>query len=136
MARFWRRLIPGRSDEELTGVDVPEVHSSRNWLLLAAYFLAGLIVAVGVVFAARYIYQQTRDEEKKPVTANNTPAPQPSADGTPSTPPSPQNRPPTPSTLPNNGPENVAALFVLSSIAAGGVHYMVRYYRVSSASKR
>lgn len=38
---------------------------------------------------------------------------------------------PSPSNLPNNGPGDVAALFVGSSLIAGGLHYMVSQRRAS-----
>jgi hypothetical protein len=127
----------------------------RRWPVLVVYIIAALLVATAVVFAGRWVYHKvsnsdkttsvsTREgikstnpspqapaqsaEPKNPSGNSGTAAP-PSSSSRPSatTPPSKSSSPPSPSpgSLPNNGPGEVIALFIVSSVAAAGLHYVV-----------
>lgn len=118
---------------------VPEFHEDvqelqgRRWPVLIMYFGLALAVAVLVVFGGRWVYKQITGNESKP-----TP-PSPTGQGAPPTPaPTPAPAAPTPSVsqnqtaqptpsgqLPNNGPGEVAAIFVGTAIIVGGLHYLI-----------
>ncbi|MGA3150620.1 MAG: hypothetical protein ABSD10_03365 [Candidatus Saccharimonadales bacterium] len=101
----------------------------RRWLLLALHILAAMIVATAVVFAARTIYRSAVHKPVKTQTmsqktrGNNKQSPKTSGSSKPVT-----SSPPTTS-LPNNGPGNVAVIFTVSAVAAGGLHYAVMHRR-------
>lgn len=145
-------LLRRRSDE--TGVSQVEFNqpSERRWPLLLAYLLAAVLVALILVFGGRWVYRKVTNNEPAPApnpvqpAGTNLPAqpdtsresggssPSPSPTPTPSTPSSPNpgtNQNPTPPSgqLPNNGPGDVIALFVGTSLAAAALHYIVSLRR-------
>ena len=94
-----------------------EIHEyeGRKWVVLLSSVVAAVLVAAAVFFAGRAIYRSARHTEtKKPTTVQTQPAP--------AKVPAKTTQPPT-SSLPNNGPGNTAAIFIISSIGAGGLHY-------------
>jgi hypothetical protein len=135
MARFWERNVPAsRTSEEFIEVDRTEV--GQSWLPLLGYFLAAILVAIIVVFGARAIYHAAHKKNTSATQINPTPPPQISS-GSQSTstdqnkqgnntPPTPS---PSPTSLPNNGPGDVIALFVGTSLVATGLHYIVALRR-------
>ena len=140
MAGFWERKVPAsRTSDEFIETDDHQV--GQTWLPLLGYFLAAIVVAVLVVLGARAIYHAVKNEKKTPTTTvNPTSPPQiPSGNqpGSPSPSPPNPNKPkntapspsPSPSSLPNNGPGDVIALFVGTSLAAAGLHYIVTVRR-------
>ena len=121
------------------------------WLQFVLYLVAALIFAFFLVLAGRGIYHRYHHKQTvTTVAASNNIPPQPnsssasssypqgnqpsgSSGGNSSTQPAPapstpktQPRPsPSPSQLPNNGPGNVAAVFIGTSLVAGSLHYII-----------
>jgi len=103
----------------------------RRWLIIIMYLLAALIIAAAVVFLGRWIYRSaTHDNTKKGTSVTQvqqqTPK-QPATTGTgkPNGQAA-QSGATTPNSLPNNGPGNLVAVFVVSAVAAGSLHYVVK----------
>lgn len=148
---IWNR----RNDSELPTSQVEyQETTERRWPTLIGYMLLALLVASFVVLGGKWVYNRfagSADETPKPVkidteskkagtenedkkTATNENANNSSESGqngsaenkNESTNPS-----PTPSSLPNNGPGEVIALFVGSSLAAAGLHYIVSLRRLN-----
>ena len=103
----------------------------RRWVIIIMYLLAALIISAAVVFLGRWIYRSTTHENTKKGTSvtqvqQQTPK-QPVVTGTGKT--NDQSAPSgtaTPNSLPNNGPGNLVAVFVVSAVAAGSLHYVVK----------
>lgn len=120
--------------------DLEEERQGRRWLMLIVYFLMALAVAILVVVGGRWIYRSVTDKnEPAPTTTTNQPAGQnvPQAPGASQPPQSPDSQPsdsgtaPAPGQgntqagqLPDNGPGNIAALFVGVALVTGGLHYI------------
>lgn|SRR3989338_1682345 len=109
-----------------------EERRERRWLMLIVYFLMALAVAILVVFGGRWAYRAITHNDKPATTnqpaGNNVPQ-QPSP--TPSTPATPTPQPTTtPSQttqttqLPNNGPGDIAAIFIGTTVIVGGLHFI------------
>jgi cytoskeletal protein RodZ len=137
-------LEPAVEEDHLL-TDGGDKHMARKWLQLIGYILMALIIALILVFGVRWIYRSvthksdtsttsTQDQSQYP---NNT-TPQPGTTKTPTTTPTtaPTTTPSTSSTsttnLPNNGPGDVVAIFLASSIAAAGLHYIISVRRVQT----
>lgn len=114
------------------------------WLRALSMILVAIILVVLIVLFARWVYHKAHhsDIQTKPATSqqqsgassssteqgqssggsssNNSSSSSPT--NTNNTPPSSGN---TPNQLPNNGPGNVAAVFVGTSLAAAGLHYVI-----------
>lgn len=116
-----------------------EERRGRRWLMLIVYFLMALAVAILVVFGGRWAYRAITDKDKKPPTteqpsgSGTQPAPTaPPAAPTPTPTPTPSPSPTTPTPpsspqttqLPDNGPGNIAILFVGVALVTGGLHYI------------
>jgi hypothetical protein len=136
MARFWGRdLPPSRSSDEFTSDQEPPI--GRNWLPLVLYFIGAMIVALILVLGARAIYHSAHkkksgnttstSQSSAPQTQQHAPnSGQPKSSNQQNT----KNNPPaTPNSLPNNGPGNVIALFIGTSLAAAGLHYVITVRR-------
>ncbi|MBI2009361.1 hypothetical protein HYS84_03030 [Candidatus Saccharibacteria bacterium] len=98
----------------------------RRWPMVVLYVILALLVATAVVFAGRWIYQQITDNKPKPAPPAGTgqgQAPAPPEPAQPTT-PSPGGQPAAGGQLPNNGPGDVVALFVGTTIVVGGLHYL------------
>ncbi|MEK7561566.1 MAG: hypothetical protein AAB541_01765 [Patescibacteria group bacterium] len=102
-------------------------HKGRRWPVTSMYIVLAFLVAVAIVSAGRWIYRKTT-HNNLPVAAP-TDNQQPSLSGATSSPasssPAPgagQNQ--TASQLPNNGPGDVAAIFVGVALAVGGLHFL------------
>jgi hypothetical protein len=121
---------------------LPTGQEGRSWPLLALYGVAALLIAVGIVFGARAIYHHSKNKNGPTITqpSDTTKAPSQTSLTTPST-----NQPSTGSNttnnsasssssgnLPNNGPGSVAAVFVGTSLLAGGLHYIITLRRAAS----
>lgn len=148
MVQFWRK---GSKDSELPKESQVEFQktSDKRWPILAVYIVAALIIATGVVFGARWLYhtvsnssndnsskvttQQDGNQKKAPSGQNNGGSSDKSSgnksSGGSATPPRQSGSKPSGAsaggTLPNNGPGDVAALFVGTSFVAGGLHYYI-----------
>lgn len=121
----------------------PEDEGGRNFVRLAGMIAAALIVALLLIFGARWIYNAVFDNSQEsgtgpadenvitPPASEEKTAPEggtgsPAAPGQSGTPAPAQQTPRTGSTqLPNSGPGQVAALFAGSSLAGAGVHYLI-----------
>lgn len=109
-----------------------------SWVILLGAAVAILLISTGLVFGGRWVYRSIKNEPAKqpvsqPTPSTTTPSPQPPAGTT--KPPAPQPSPPsgtpspTPTPLPQNGPGEVAALFIGASLAAAGLHYLISLRR-------
>lgn len=142
--------------EEKTVVETqptePDYDGGRNWLRLIGMILAAIIIAILLIFAARWIYnaitdndsrqpgtgQQadddklpTRPGEEKSKTEDNKTGSQPKTSGT-NTGAQPGSQPTgTSGQLPNSGPAHVAAVFAGSSLAGASLHYLISRKRKS-----
>lgn len=106
-----------------------------GWLRLVVYGLAAFVVAIALVFGGRWLYRSIHHSPGQVVQQpSNTPKLT-----TPKSPPSPSSGSQTPSNtspspnsntkLPQNGPGDVVALFVGTSLAAAGLHYLFQLRR-------
>jgi hypothetical protein len=97
-----------------------------RWVVLALYAIAAFLVAVALVFGARWIYRSIHNNNeqtvKQPVSTNQNPQQPAPPTPTTNTPSQPNN---STNDLPNNGPGDVVALFIGSSAVAAGLHYLV-----------
>ena len=100
-------------------------HEGRRWPVVLVYTALAFLVAVAVVFAGRWVYQKVTQKPKPAPTAGNNQgqAPAPPASSQPIT-PSPSGQPGTGGELPNNGPGDVAAIFVGTALVVGGLHFL------------
>lgn len=101
----------------------------RGRLILAAYALVALIIAILIVFGVRAIYRHNHNPTVKTVPANTKQlpsAPSPSAENN-------KNKNSAESqSLPNSGPGQVVGLFVGVSLVSTGLHYV---YELRNAEK-
>ncbi len=110
---------------------------SRRWPVILMYIILAFVVALLVVLAGRWIYRTATHQTAKttkPGTSDNNKLPpaaptgnqQPGSGATNSSassaPTAGQNQ--TNGKLPNNGPGNVAAIFVGTAIVVGGLHFL------------
>lgn len=118
-------------------VSPPEFHEhqGRRWPVILIYTSLAFLVAVAIVFAGRWIYRKTTHQATKttkPETSdsNKLPATPPTGNQQPSSGSVTNNPAPgagqsqTTSQLPNNGPGDVVAIFVGTSILIGGAHFI------------
>lgn len=99
----------------------------RHWPRVVGYVLAAVIVAVVAVFLGRTVYRSVRHNPTKPQTT--TGVRQTFIKQSPKTPAKNPPDNPTPNQLPNNGPGNIVALFTVSALASGGLHYALKRRR-------
>lgn len=119
----------------------PDYDGGRNWLRLVGMVIVAIIIAILLIFAARWIYnaitdndarrpgtgQQADDDElptrpgeeknktdSKPVTSSTNTGTQPGSQPS-----------GTSGQLPNSGPAHVAAVFAGSSLAGASLHYIL-----------
>src|SRR5665213_2618883 len=116
--------------EEIPETSPHEFHEydGRRWPVVFSYILVALAVAVVVVLVGRAIYRSAHSSSTKP----QTPAPTqniPVTKSTKSTKAGSVAAPSTPNQISNTGPGDVAAVFALSSVFAGGAHYALRRRR-------
>lgn len=131
--------------EEKTVVETqptePDYDGGRNWLRLVGMVIAAIIIAILLIFAARWIYNaitdndsrqpgtgQKADDDKLPTRPDeekDKTVSQPSTSST-NTGTQPGSQPAaTSGQLPNSGPANVAAVFAGSSLAGASLHYII-----------
>ena len=142
---IWSR----RSDSELPASQVEYQETrERRWPTLLGYMLLALLVATAIVLSGKWLYNQfagSADDTPKPVSiktdskkqtdstnANKSEDKKAARSGSSSTSngnsENNDNSPstsPSPTALPNNGPGQVIALFVSTSLAAAGLHYII-----------
>ena len=110
-------------------------HEGRRWPVILMYIVLAFAVALLVVFAGRWVYHKTTHrtaKTTKPETSDSNKLPptpptsnqQPSSGGTTSSPASGTSQNQTTSQLPNNGPGDVVAIFVGTTLGFGGLHYI------------
>lgn len=104
----------------------------RHWPVTLMYIVLAFLVACLVVFAGRWIYRKTTHQTTTsgaPSTSDNNKPPSTPQSGTTGSPTSGTGQSQTTSQLPNNGPGDVAAIFVGVSLATAGIHYIVSIRR-------
>lgn len=131
MALFGRK----NSDQGGNGVSQIEFQNSneRRWPLLLAALAAALLIALALFYTGRWAYRSIfgNDEPNpKPVQPTNTNL-NPQQPAKPQPTPAPAPPPPT-SQIPDSGPGDVMALFVGTTLAAAGLHYIVSVRRGTS----
>jgi hypothetical protein len=125
--------------QQNSGADMDTYEESpvRRWLLLAAFGVGAILIAILLVLGGRWTYNKIFHHSNKAVTIttkqpNKTPTTTlPGTTPAPTT-PSGQNNQPAPSTgnngktnLPNNGPGGNVAIFVSVTLAASALHYVI-----------
>lgn len=132
---------PPLTVEDITSL---EERHERRWLVLIFYFLMALAIAILVVFGGRWVYRAITHKNKPTTThqpaGNNVPQ-QPTAPSTPTTPTTPTTTPQQGTTapsqtsqtsrLPDNGPGNIASIFIGTAVIVGGLHYMISLRRAN-----
>ena len=132
-----------RQDSTQTPSNVSQIEyqqsDGRRWPMLFAALAAALLIALALFYGGRWVYrsifgddtpapapvQPTRENGLKPQTTEPPLNPSPS--------PKSNTPAPTPSQLPNNGPGNVVAIFITTSLAAAGLHYIISLRRGEQA---
>ena len=117
-------------------------HRGRRWPLILSYLVLALVFATLLVFGGRWIYHKVHKPTSgvyvKPEATNKLPPTQSGSKTKKSTAAggnksnsssSTKTSPRASSNLPNNGPGNVAALFVTTVIVASGLHYIYQLRR-------
>lgn len=126
---------------------VKKTEHGQAWARLAAAIVAAIILIVLIVLLARWIYHKahnhatggTSTTQTRPSASVNNPSSS-SASGQSSSNSSANssgssnqtgtsNNPTTPGQITNTGPGDVAAIFLASSLAAAGLHYIVSVRR-------
>lgn len=129
---------------------VKRTEHGQAWIRLAAAIVGAVILVILIVLLARLIYHKAHNHATPNTpAAQNTPAvsnnKQPASTAPKATSNSSSNSSgssaATPSTgtksttqLTNTGPGNVVAIFVGSSLAAGGLHYLISVRRFAKSS--
>lgn len=136
--RLLRSRNPRNSSDGVSQIEFNQ-GQARPWPMLFAALAAALVIALVLFYGGRWAYRSIfNDEPAAPVVQqpreNNT-STQPGVNPQPSTPQA-GSQTTTPSTgssseLPNSGPGEVAALFVMSSLAAAGIYYVYQLRRYS-----
>jgi hypothetical protein len=114
-------------------LDTYEESPVRRWLMLAAFGIGAILIAILLVLGGRWTYHKIFHHSNKAVTINTKPTKTPTttlpgttpAPSTPSpaTPPATSTKPN--SNLPNNGPGGDVAIFVSVTFAAAALHYIL-----------
>ena len=121
-----RRQPSGRSQT------VPPKQRGQSMLRVIIIALVAVILFVAIVLLARWVYHKSHHKnqpaaatsQKTPASSSQNPTSgAQSAGGNSST--------PQPNSTPNTGPGNVVAIFVGSSLAAAGLHYIISVRRFS-----
>jgi uncharacterized membrane protein YraQ (UPF0718 family) len=107
-----------------------------RWLVLVLYALAAFVVAVLLVFGARWIYRSIHSPTpqqtvQQPATTNKKPQPAASKSSSKANQNQSNSSSASNQALPNNGPGDVVALFVGTSAIAAGLHYLFQIRRLS-----
>lgn len=131
---------------QTAALPIEKTEHGQAWLRLLAAILIGLVLVVLLVLLARWIYHKSHHAVQTPVTTSQksgaqsnlkatpggqtqttTPTPQPSSNNT-------SNSSTSSGTtqITNTGPGNVAAIFVGTSLAAAGLHFIVSLRRQSN----
>ncbi|HET6864153.1 MAG TPA: hypothetical protein VFH37_03080 [Candidatus Saccharimonadales bacterium] len=128
---------------------VKRTEHGQAWVRLAAAIVGAVILVILIVLLARFIYHKAHNHATPNTpTAQNTPAvsnnKQPASTAPKSTSNSSSNSSSTTTTQPtstksttqltNTGPGNVVAIFVGSSLIAGGLHYLISVRRFAKDS--
>lgn len=122
---------------------MPELHEEtyenegRRFPVIALYGVLALLVAAAVVFGGSWIYKKVTDQGPKidkPISANQGQHPAAPPVNAPATSQTPQAAIPSASggQLPNNGPGEIIAVFVGTTLAVGGLHFLYNLRRKQS----
>jgi hypothetical protein len=125
----------------------------QAWLRLLAAIIIGLVLVVLIVLLARWVYHKSHHKvvpvpatsQKAPASSPNNSAAGAQPSGGSSTPsgsssnsasnnPSSSNPSPSSPKITNTGPGDVAAIFVGTSLAAAGLHYLISVRRFAKNS--
>lgn len=105
-----------------------------RWIVLIAIIL---LAAFLILLFARWIYHKVSDKSEPPVKPVNQAAPRDNLQSEAENRAHQQNSPapsaPNPNTVPNSGPGNVIGVFAFSSLAAGGLHYIISVRRFNKS---
>lgn len=133
--------LPDETDDDAFILPQPSKDSSgaAPIVRIIGLVIAGVVLVVLLVLAARWIYHKAHQNNTKPTSTTKTTPAAPStnqpAQGAPTSPGT--TTPPSSSSqnaqLPNNGPGDVAAIFIGSSLAAAGLHYIITIRRFNKS---
>lgn len=155
-----RRDAPSELPE--SQVEYRDPNSAKRWIMLLIYFIVALAIAVLVVLAGRWVYHKVHhtsnpnptpvapqgtnraktpssgsannNANKKSATNNKSNKSGSSSSAANNGTGSNGSRPaPSPGALPNNGPGDVIALFVGTSLVAAGIHYAAALRRAQDS---
>lgn len=105
-----------------------------RWVVLIAVIL---LAALLILLFARWIYQKVNDKSEPPAKPVNQAAPRdnlsPEEEARAPQQNSTNQTAPNPNTVPNSGPGNVIGVFAFSSLAAGGLHYIISVRRFNKS---
>lgn len=105
-----------------------------RWIVLIAIIL---LAAFLILLFARWIYQKVNDKSEPPAKPVNQAAPRDNLLSEEEKRAQQQNNvaqtAPNPNTVPNSGPGNVIGVFAFSSLAAGGLHYIISVRRFNKS---
>ena len=118
--------------------EVPQTRRSVppfvRWIVLIAVIL---LAAFLILLFARWVYQKLSDKSEPPAKPVNQTAPRDNLQSEEETRAQQQNSAaqtaPNPNTVPNSGPGNVIGVFAFSSLAAGGLHYIISVRRFNKS---
>lgn len=138
---IFRRKNSNIDTDGVSQIEFPS-NTGRRWPMLFVALAAALIIALGLFYGGRWAYrsifsddepaipaEQTAKEDNTSTQPQATPQPTPA----PSTSPGNGGAAATPDRLPNNGPGEVVALFIGTSLAAAGLHYIVTLRRQTAS---
>jgi|SRR5579871_1753671 len=144
-------IVPDNGSAPIVDESGTYVHTESRWLHALLYIITALIFAFFFVLAGRWVYHRFHHHNSVVTTpatnnvpsktanqspaASQSPSPSPSSSsGKQATPsPSPQASPPAASptsSIPNTGPGNMAAVFLVTASSVAGLHYIVTSRRL------
>jgi predicted lipid-binding transport protein (Tim44 family) len=115
----------------------------QTWLRTLATIIVGVVLVVLIVLLARWIYHKshhaavstpnTSQQSAASSSAKNATGAQPAANSSNPSAPQPSSNPTAAnSQITNTGPGDVATIFVTTSLAAAGLHYIINVRRTSN----
>lgn len=140
------RLLRSRNPKSSSdGVSQIEFNNNpdRRWPMLFAALAVALVIALGLFYGGRWAYRSIFGDDEPTVPVVQAPkkdttttqpgaTPQPPSPQTGGTPTASPNTGPSATEIPNSGPGEVVSLFIASSIAAAGLHYIFTLRRQTS----
>ncbi|MBA3757983.1 hypothetical protein H0X09_03955 [Candidatus Saccharibacteria bacterium] len=135
MALFRRRNVD-QSGNSLSQIEFNDTNE-RRWPMMLAALAAALLIALILFYVGRWAYRSIigNDAEPTPVAPikqDSSPTQQganPQSGTLPTQGSGPSPSPNPPSTIVDSGPGDIAALFIGTSLAAAGLHYVISLRR-------